>query len=116
MRLLLVDDEGELVSTIAERLSFRGIDADWAVSGEEALAKAETEHYDIAVLDVKMPKISGIQLKGMLEGKYPDMKFIFMTGHGSKDDYIAGSAKDLYLVKPIAIDALVSKAEEIFKK
>jgi len=116
MRLLLVDDEGELVSTLAERLSFRGIDADWAVSGEEALKMAETEQYDIAVLDVKMPKISGIQLKGMLEEKYPDMKFIFMTGHGSKNDYIAGSAKDYYLVKPIAIDALVSKAEEIFKK
>jgi DNA-binding response OmpR family regulator len=116
MRLLLVDDEGELVSTIAERLSLRGIGADWAVSGEEALKKAETEHYDLAVLDVKMPKISGIQLKGMLEAKYPDMKFIFMTGHGSEDDFRAGSLKAYYLVKPIGIETLVSKINEILKE
>ncbi len=112
MRLLLVDDERELVSTLAERLSFREIDADWVTNAEEALKKAETETYDLAILDVKMPKISGIKLKGMLEAKYPDMKFIFMTGHGSEDDFRAGSSKAYYLVKPINIEALVSKINE----
>ncbi len=116
MRLLLVDDEVELVSTLAERLSFRGIDADWVASGEEALKKAETETYDLAVLDVKMPRISGIKLKGMLEAKYPDMKFIFMTGHGSEDDFRTGSSKAYYLVKPINIEALISKINEVLKK
>ncbi|MBW1670357.1 MAG: response regulator [Deltaproteobacteria bacterium] len=116
MRVLLVDDEGELVSTIAERLSFRGIDADWATSGEDAIKKAATERYDLAVLDVKMPRISGIQLKGMLHVKYPDMKFIFMTGHGSEDDFRAGSSKAYYLVKPIGIEALVSKINEALKE
>lgn len=116
MRLLLVDDEGELVSTLAERLSFRGIDADWVTSGEEALKKAETGTYELAILDVKMPRISGIKLKGMLEAKYPDMKFIFMTGHGSEDDFRAGSSKAYYLVKPINIEALVSKINEALKK
>jgi DNA-binding response OmpR family regulator len=112
MRILLVDDEMELVSTIVERLSLRGIDADWAISGEEALKKAEAEYYDIAVIDVKMPKITGIQLKDMLEEKFPDMKFIFMTGHGSKDDYVAGSSNGFYLVKPVNIDALIDKVNE----
>ena len=115
MRILLVDDEGELVSTLAERLSFREIDADWVTSGEEALKKAETETYDLAVLDVKMPRISGIKLKGMLEAKYPDMKFIFMTGHGSEDDFRTGSSNAYYLVKPINIEALVSKINEALK-
>jgi len=116
MRLLLVDDEGELVSTLAERLSFREIDADWVTSGEDALKKAETKTYDLVVLDVKMPRISGIQLKGMLEAKYPEMKFIFMTGHGSEDDFRAGSANTQYLVKPINIEALVGKIKEVLKK
>jgi DNA-binding response OmpR family regulator len=116
MRLLLVDDEGELVSTLAERLAFRGIDADWVTSGEDALKKAETKSYDLAVLDVKMPKISGIKLKDTLTTKYPDMKFIFMTGHGSEDDFRAGSSEACYLVKPIGIEALVSKINEALKE
>jgi DNA-binding response OmpR family regulator len=60
MKVLLVDDEHELVSTLAERLSFRGIQADWATSGEEAMRLTEKNTYDVAVLDVKIPRISGL--------------------------------------------------------
>ena len=67
MRVLLVDDEKELVATLAERLAIRGIDADWVTSSEEALKLAETETYDLAVLDVKIPRISGIELEKKLK-------------------------------------------------
>ena len=76
MRVLLVDDEKELVVTLAERLSFRGIDADWAIDGADALKKVAEASYDIAVVDIKMPRIGGIELKRMMAEKYPDMKFI----------------------------------------
>ncbi len=112
MRILLVDDEKELVSTLAERLDLRGIVADWATSGEEALQKAEAARYDLAVLDVKMPRLGGLKLKKKLEEKYPDMKFIFMTGHGSEEDFRAGSVEPgvaYYLVKPVNIEALIEK-------
>ena len=92
MRILLVDDEQELVSTLAERLSMRGIDADWVASGEEALKQVEEKFYDLAVLDVKMPKMGGIRLKQILDDKYPNMKFIFLTGHGSESDFQQGYA------------------------
>ena len=71
MRILLVDDEAELVSTLAERLSFRGIEADWVTSGEEALKKVERQRYDVAVLDVKIPRISGLALKKLWRRKTP---------------------------------------------
>ena len=90
MRILLVDDEAELVSTLAERLSFRGIEADWVTSGEEALKQVEKQHYDAAVLDVKIPRISGLALKKLLEEKDPHLKFIFLTGHGSEEDFMIG--------------------------
>lgn len=112
MRILLVDDEQELVATLAERLAIRGIDADWVTSGEDALKLAETESYDLAVLDIKIPRISGINLKKELQKKNPHMKFIFMTGHGSEDDYKAGSAEagaEYYLVKPVDIKTLIEK-------
>ena len=112
MHILLVDDEEELVVTLAERLAIRGIDADWGTSGEDALKKAETEAYDLSVLDVKIPRISGINLKKELQKKNPHMKFIFMTGHGSEDDYKAGSEEagsEYYLVKPVDIKTLIER-------
>jgi len=112
MRILLVDDEKELVSTLAERLAFRGIAADWAVSGEEALQMAATTAYDLAVLDVKIPRMSGLELQKALERQCPRMKFVFVTGHGSEEDFRSGSAragKANYLVKPVNIEALVDK-------
>ena len=110
MKVLLVDDEKELTATLAERLSFRGIDAEWATSGQEALELAANARYDLAVLDVKMPKMSGITLMKRLRERYPDMKFIFMTGHGSEDDFKTGSAgASHYLVKPVKLEALVEK-------
>ncbi|MBW2144832.1 MAG: response regulator, partial [Deltaproteobacteria bacterium] len=91
MKILLVDDEKELVSTLAERLEIRGIDADWVTSGEEALKQAELTFYDLAVLDIKIPRISGFSLKRQLQEKHPEMKFIFMTGHGCGYDFETGS-------------------------
>lgn len=117
MRVLLVDDEREFVKTLAERLSFRGIEAEWATNAKDAMSYAEKEKYDLAVLDVKMPKTGGFELKGLLEKKCPGMKFIYLTGHGSEDDFIAGSLEaEYYLVKPINIDELILKMKELLGK
>ena len=120
MKILLVDDEEELISTLAERLSFRGIDADWATNGGEALEKADARRYDLAVLDVRMPKIGGLALKKILAEKCPGMKFIFMTGHGSEDDYKKGvsgaGGAEYYLVKPVNIETLVEKINKVISE
>jgi DNA-binding response OmpR family regulator len=115
IHVLLVDDEEELVSTLAERLSLRGIEADWATTAEEALERVEKESFDVAVLDVKIPRISGIKLKTQMEKIRPGMKFIFLTGHGSEDDFRTGAAEagaSFYLVKPINIDNWVGRMKE----
>ncbi|ACS79197.1 response regulator transcription factor [Maridesulfovibrio salexigens] len=110
MKILLVDDESELVSALAERLSFRGFDADWACSGAEAIDKVKNNEYDLAVLDVKMPRMSGLELRAELNNIRSGMKYIFLSGHGSEDDYKAGAAEaECYLVKPVKIEELVEK-------
>lgn len=114
MKILLVDDEQELASAIAERLSIRNIDADWAGSAQEALALAEKKSYDIAVLDIKMPKIGGLKLKKILQEKYPAMKFIFFTGHGSEEEYKeCVDENDVVdcLTKPFKIEDLIEKIQ-----
>lgn len=115
MRVLLVDDERELVSTLAERLALRGVDADWVVSAEEALDTVGRCTYEVAVLDVRIPRMSGLNLKKLLQERCPDMKFIFMTGHGSEADFMTGVAEagpGNYLVKPVKIEVLLDKIRE----
>jgi DNA-binding response OmpR family regulator len=113
MKILLVDDEEKFVSSLAERLSIRHYEADWVATGEEALLRAEKKRYDIAVLDVKMPYMGGIELKKRLERVSPDMKFIFVTGHGSEEDHDIGTKEaSFYLIKPFKIEALIEKIEE----
>lgn len=119
MRIILVDDEKELVTTLVERLSFRGIKADWALNGEEAIDLVEQNHYDLAVLDVKMPGMSGFTVKKKLQALQSHMKFIFLTGHGSIQDYQTGteeSGADYYLVKPIDINELIEKMTDILEE
>ena len=113
MKALLVDDEKKFVSSLAERLSLRGLTADWATTCDEALSKALTEDYDIAVLDVRMPGISGINLKKKLEKITPHMKFIFVTGHGSEEDYNIGIKEaSFYIIKPFKIETLIEKIKQ----
>jgi len=118
MKVLLVDDEDELVSALAERLSYRGIDATWVNNCLDAQALAELHDFDLAVLDVKMPRMSGLELKRRLLEKRPAMKFIFVTGHGSEDDFREASADEgtYYLVKPINIEVLVARMKEVLGK
>lgn len=112
MRVLLVDDEEEFVTTLAERLTLRGFAVEYATKAADALVLAGKNAYDIAVLDMKMPGTGGLQLREILEQRYPNMKFIFLTGHGSEDDWRAGSSGAGYLVKPVDINTLIQKMKE----
>ena len=113
MRIMLVDDEVEFVVTVAERLKLRGIDADWAASAEDALEMARGKRYDLAVLDVKLPRISGLELRDRLARDNPHMKFIFLTGHGSAEDYRTGAAGAAhYLGKPVNLEVLIEKMRQ----
>jgi DNA-binding response OmpR family regulator len=119
MRVLLVDDELELVTTLAERLELRGIAVEWATSAEDALLRVDASSFDIAVLDVKIPKVDGLELKKRLQEKCPGMKFIFVTGHGSSRDFETGAAEvgsEYYLVKPLNIENLIAKIKEALQR
>lgn len=108
MRVLLVDDEMELVSALAERLGFRGVEADFAITAEDALKLVRAKTYDIAVLDVKMPGMGGLELQEHIHQIQPEVLSVFVTGHGSANDFEAGKARAVaYLVKPVSIDDLM---------
>ena len=108
--VLLVDDEADLILTLAERLTLRGIPATVATDGDQALQIMAQKDFDIALLDAKMPGISGSELLKRINVEHPDMKVILVTGRGSREEYdqaIEEGAFD-YLVKPVDLDTLIA--------
>jgi DNA-binding NtrC family response regulator len=109
VKVLLVDDEEKFVSVLAKRLRLRGIEAEFVLTADDALRLVRERPFDVALLDVKMPGMGGIELRRRLEELAPEMKFLFVTGHGSRDDYEAASTGGaLYVAKPIEIEDLVA--------
>lgn len=109
MKVLLVDDEQKFALMLSKRLELRGISARVFFSCEKALAEVEAgSRFDVAVLDVKMPGIGGVELKRRLSAVDPEMKFVFLTGHGSGTDFETGclEAGDC-LPKPLKIEQLI---------
>ena len=110
LRVLFVDDEEELVSTVTERLDLRGIDATGAVSGEEALILIEQKPFDVVVLDVRMPGLGGLNVIKRIKQSHPELEVILLSGHGAKEDVETGlrlGAFD-YLQKPVDLENIIA--------
>jgi DNA-binding NtrC family response regulator len=116
--VLLVDDELEFLQTLVKRLTKRGLNIITAKSGEDALKIIGVKEIDVAVLDVRMPGIDGIQTLREMKKKNPLMEVIMLTGHASLEVAIEGmelGAFD-YLMKPAGIDELFYMLQDAFKK
>ena len=116
-RVLIVDDEEELVTTIAERLQIRGIQAQTATDGETALQMIEADPPQVVVLDVMMPGMGGIEVLQRMKAQNLKIPVILLTGYGSTEQGMEGmklGAFD-YLMKPCDLNNLISKIQEAVK-
>ena len=113
-KVLLVDDEEDFVSALAERLQLRGIDAQTATDGETALQLIEASPPQVVVLDVMMPGLSGMHVLQRIKVKRPLLPVILLTGHDSVQAGSAGMKQGAfdYLIKPIDIDELIQKMQD----
>lgn len=109
--ILLVDDEIEFVSTLAERLRMRGFEADISTNGAEAMDKFNNADFDVVVLDIFMPGMSGLDVLKEIKKINLETPIILLTGHGGTKEGMEGMALGAYdyLMKPIDIDDLMSK-------
>ncbi len=115
--LLLVDDDAEFRGTVARRCLRRGFRIQEASSGEEALALAERRQFDVAVLDMVMPGLSGLQLLERLKSLHPECEVIMLTGQGTIETAVQamklGAADFLSKPFPLAeLEALIEHAYE----
>jgi DNA-binding NtrC family response regulator len=116
-RLLLVDDEKGYVNVLAKRMAKRNIRVTPAYSGSEAIQALRREDFDVAVLDLKMEDMDGIEVLKIFRKMDPHMPVIMLTGHGSEKaarEGIEFGAYD-YLTKPCDLEELIHKIRQACK-
>ena len=121
MRILVVDDEPDLVAALARGLKREGYAVDTATSGEEALAKASWNPYDLVCLDLNMPDLDGLEVCDSLrtssfQGITP--RVLMLTARDTNEDRIQGLdvGADDYLVKPFSFEELAARVRSLLRR
>ena len=111
---LLVDDEFDFVSTLAERLQLRGVKTIVCTDGVEALELIDQHRPPLVVLDVMMPGMGGLEVLKLIKARYAGTQVILLTGRGLTKNGIEGMRMGAfdYLVKPVHIEELLQKMNE----
>ncbi len=113
-RLLIVDDEKGYVNVLAKRMAKRNIVVTAAYSGSEGIQALRRQDFDVAVLDLKMEDMDGIEVLKIFQKMVPEMPVIMLTGHGSEKAAREGmefGAFD-YLTKPCDLEELIEKIKQ----
>ena len=118
VRLLLVDDEEEFLDSVARALGRRGFLVEKASDAEEALLLMQSVRFDVAVIDVKMPGMDGVELFRRLRARWPWLPVIMLTGHGTVQQAFQTSRDGVvdYLTKPCDVDKLAATAREAVRR
>lgn len=113
-RVLIVDDEPDFLETIVKRLKRRKIDATGLSSGRAALELLEREHFDVVILDVRMPEMDGIETLREIKRMRPLVEVILLTGHASVESGMEGMQQGAfdYVMKPADIGDLIEKVRQ----
>ncbi len=117
-RIMVVDDEATFRKLLQRRLSKKGDLVEAFDSSESALIAAEQKEFDVALLDIKMSGMDGIELLRRLKEIHPNIEVIIITGHGSIDSAISAmklGAYD-YLTKPCKLTELDLVVEKAYEK
>ena len=114
---IIIDDDETIRTTLSRTLRDEGFNADTAPDGKTALKKSQLRHYDLALIDIRLPDMEGTNLLKILREKNPKIKEIIMTGYPSIENAIKviDDGANAYLVKPLNPSAVLAKIREKLK-
>jgi DNA-binding response OmpR family regulator len=117
-RILIVDDEPEIVRGLEDNLRFEGYVTSTATDGEAALAVAAREAPDLVILDLMMPKMSGWEVCRALRAKGIDVPVIMLTARGAEPDRVRGLelGADDYITKPFSLRELLARVRAVLRR
>ena len=118
MRLLLVEDDIKIAQFVTNGLREAGFAVDHAVDGEEGLHLALTEPYDLAIVDLMLPKLDGLTLIEKVRENKINTPVLILSAKRSVDDRVDGLRKgsDDYLVKPFAFSELLARVQALIRR
>ncbi|WP_127019314.1 response regulator transcription factor [Flagellimonas beolgyonensis] len=117
-RLILVEDDPSLGYLLSEYLGMKDFDVTWTKDGQSALAKMESNVFDLAILDVMLPDMDGFELSQKIKALNPNLPFLFLTARSLKIDVLKGFAMGAvdYLKKPIDEEELVVRVNALLSR
>lgn len=119
-KILIVDDEQDIVETLKFMLEAEGYECFCAYDGENGLNLAKEIIPDLMILDVMMPKINGYKISRLLkyDTKYKDIPIIMVTARSQNEDKLIGQETGVneYITKPFELDDIIKKVKEYLEK
>jgi DNA-binding response OmpR family regulator len=115
---LLVEDNLDLASAVIDYLELEGIKCDHTANGLSGLALIKANPYDVIILDLNLPKISGLDVCEKLRENGIDTPVLMLTARDTLDDKLVGFSKgaDDYLIKPFAMEELIVRTKVLAKR
>jgi DNA-binding response OmpR family regulator len=118
LRILVVEDEAAIRSGLIDVLVYHGYDVDGSPDGRDGLAKSLSGKYDLIILDVMLPGVSGFDICDAIRKRDRDQPIIMLTAKVADDDIVRGLSlgADDYVAKPFSIAALVLRIEAVLRR
>lgn len=117
-KIMIADDEERLRVTLGRMLTARGLDVVTLASGQEALERLKSDSFDVVLLDLRMPGMSGLETLARMKEVDPSVEVILLTGHASME--AAREATKLgvydYLLKPCSVDEIILRIESAYER
>lgn len=119
-RILIVEDQKNIIELIRFNLEQAGYQVDWALDGEAGIEKIKAEAYDLLILDLMLPKIDGLTLCSMLrkEPEYAKLPIIMLTAKSTELDKVVGleMGADDYVTKPFSVRELLARVKALLRR
>jgi two-component system OmpR family response regulator len=118
MRILVVEDDGKIAAFVVNGLKQSGYAVDWAADGEKGLELATVTRYDAAVLDLMLPKLSGLEVLAALRKEKHLTPVLILSAKATVDDRVKGlqAGGDDYLTKPFVFSELLARLQALVRR
>ena len=117
-RILVVDDDEGIAKFLANRLAEEGFSTETAGDGVEAVLKVADNQWDALLMDIRMPKLDGLNALRIIRRLKPDLRVVMFSGAANNNEMIMSTrlGADICMLKPINLEALVNTLKDFFKQ